>query len=176
MGISKEDYNEGVALLAQWGKDPVGVAREVVSRTLAMGHNVTDILGASAGDALEMRAVRKLIDEATRGQRQQEAQTQAVQQQRNAATQQYEQFVMRYPDAETHGDAIANLMNEQKLSAVEAYHEVTHFALRNGLDFNQPLAPQMQAHADSSGMVTDNVHLKPREHQWLMVPLVVAQQ
>jgi hypothetical protein len=143
LGISHEDYNEGVALLAQWGKDPVGVAREVVSRTLAMGHNVTDILGNSAGNAVEMGALRQLINEATRGQRQQEQMTAAQHQQREQSQQQYESFIMRYPDAETHGDAIANLMNTHQLSAVEAYHEVKHFALRNGLDFNYPLAPQI---------------------------------
>jgi predicted amino acid-binding ACT domain protein len=145
LGISPEDYNEGVALLARWGKDPVGVAREVVSRTLAMGHNVTDILGNSAGNALEMGAIRQLVNEATRGQRQQEQMSAAEQQRNQQSRQQYEQFVMRYPDAETHGDAIANLMNNHQLSAVEAYHEVRHFAQRYGLDFSQPLAPQIQS-------------------------------
>lgn len=144
LGISHEDYNEGVALLGQWSKDPVGVAREVVSRTLAMGHNVTDILGDSAGNALEMGAIRQLINEATRGQRQQEEVSTAQRNQQTQARQQYDNFVMRYPDAETHGDAIANLMNSHQLSAVEAYHEVKHFALRHNLDFNQPLAPQLQ--------------------------------
>lgn len=144
LGISPQDYNEGVALLANWNKDPVGVAREVVSRTLAMGHNVTDILGNSAGNALEMGAIRQLINEATRGQRQQEQTTAARQQQEQQGRQQYEQFVMRYPDAETHGDAIANLMNTHQLSAVEAYHEVRNFATKHGLDFSHPLAPQIQ--------------------------------
>jgi hypothetical protein len=144
LGISPQDYNEGVALLANWNKDPVGVAREVVSRTLAMGHNVTDILGNSAGNALEMGAIRQLINEATRGQRQQEQMTAAQQQARQESQRQYEGFVMRYPDAETHGDAIANLMNNHQLSAVEAYHEVRNFATKHGLDFSQPLAPQIQ--------------------------------
>ena len=178
IGISHEDYNEGVALLGQWSKDPVGVAREVVSRTLAMGHNVTDILGNSAGDALEMGAVRQLINEATRGQRQQEEVSTAQVIQQTQARQQYDQFVMRYPDAETHGDAIANLMNTQQLSAVEAYHEVKHFALRNGLDFNSATCSTTTGCTCTTAAEWEwtTINLKPREHLWLMVPLVVAQQ
>lgn len=144
-GMSREDFNDTMNLLANFNRDPVGVAREVVSRALAKGHNVTEIMGTQAGDALEMGAVRRLVDELTRGQRQQEAAQAAKQQRDDIARQNYNAFVMRYPDAETHGDAIANLMTQHKLTAVEAYHEVRHFAQRHGLDFSQPLAPQIQA-------------------------------
>jgi flagellar hook protein FlgE len=144
MGISAEDYNEGIQLLANWNKDPVGVAREVVSRTIAMGHNVTDILGKNAGDALEMRAMRQMIDEATAGQRQQEAQRAAIAQHQQQTQRNYMEFVNRYPDAELHGDAIAALMTDHQLTPVDAYHEIRLFAQRHGLDFSQPLGPQIQ--------------------------------
>lgn len=169
MGMSKEEYNEGVILLGNWHRDPVAVAREIVSRTLAKGHNVTEIMGTQAGDALEMGAVRRLIDEATRGQRTQEARMAAQSQADNQARQNYNSFVMRYPDAELHGDAIANLMNNHQLSAVEAYHEVRHFATRHGLDFSQPLAPQIQAAQQRAQQPNGNGQRSPQTQRAPMV-------
>jgi hypothetical protein len=143
--MSREDFNEGMALLGNWTRDPVGVAREIVSRTVAMGHNVSDILGKSAGDALEMGAIRQLINEATRGQRQREEQEIAVTARQEQGRAAYNAFISRYPDAETHSDAIANLMNNHQLSATEAYYQVKQFCMKYGLDWNTPLAPQIQA-------------------------------
>lgn len=145
LGLSREDYNEGVQLIAQWNRDPLTVARDIVSRTLARGFNATDIMGKSAGDALEMGAIRALINEVVAPQRAREAQETATTQQRQAAQTAYDDFLSRYPDSAPHGDAIAALMREQKISATEAYHEVRYFALENGLDFTQPLGPQVAA-------------------------------
>jgi hypothetical protein len=169
MGMSRDEYNDAINLLSNFNRDPVGVAREMVSRALAKGHNVTDIMGTQAGDALEMGAVRRLIDEATRGQRQQEARMAAQTQQQENARQQYNNFVMRYPDAELHGDAIANLMNNHQLSAVEAYHEVKHFAQRYGLDFSQPLAPQIEAAQQRAQQPNGNGQRSPQTQRAPMV-------
>lgn len=145
MGISREDYNTGVQLIAQWNRDPLTVARDIVQRTLARGFNASDILGKNAGDALEMGAIRRLIDEAVGPQRQREQVEQLTQRQRVQAQEAYDGFMSKYPDSAPHADAIAALMNNQKLSAAEAYHEVRYFAAQNGLDFSQPLGPQVAA-------------------------------
>lgn len=145
LGISREDYNEGVSLIANWNRDPLSVARDVVQRTLARGFNASDILGKTAGDALEMGAIRHLINEVVAPQRAREHAERVTNEQRTQAQQSYDSFITRYPDAAPHGDAIASLMREQKISATEAYHEVRFFALQNGLDFSQPLGPQVAA-------------------------------
>jgi len=145
LGISREDYNEGVTLMSRWRADPVGVAKEVVARTLTFGYNVTDILGKTAGDALEMRGISQMIKEATApliAERNARTQTTEV----DAKTQQaYQHFVDTHEHAETHAEAIANLMNNNKLPAVDAYYRVREFALTNQLDFTQPLGPQIAA-------------------------------
>lgn len=142
LGVTREDYNEGMTLMSKWRADPVAVAREIVARTLTFGYNVTDILGKEAGDALEMKAIAQLVQQSTapiRHQAEQETRQQQVQQQ---ATQQYDAFVAKYEHADVHADAIANMMN-QGLQPVEAYFRVREFAISNGLDFTQPLAPQV---------------------------------
>lgn len=145
LGLSREDYNEGIQLVAKWNQDPLTVARDIVQRTLARGFNASDILGKSAGDALEMGAIRHLINEVVAPQRAREQRENATVQERQQAQASYDSFISRYPDAAPHGDAIAALMREQKLSATEAYHEVRYFALQNGLDFTEPLGPQVAA-------------------------------
>lgn len=145
LGVSREDFNEGITLIKQFGENPVNVAREIVARTLALGYNVTDILGAKAGDALEMKAVTRLVNDATAPIREQRDREARLQENNTRAEGEYNKFVARYPDAETHGNEIAHLMKSRNLNAVEAYHEVKLFAAENRLDFNEPLGPQIQA-------------------------------
>ena len=145
LGISRDDYNLGVQLIAAWNRDPLTVCRDMVARTMARGHNATDILGKEAGNAIEMSALRQLINEATAGQRQREEQDRTVATQRTEAEQKYNAFMTRYPDAAPHADAIANFMRENRMSAEEAYHEIRYFALQHGFDFSQPLGPQVAA-------------------------------
>lgn len=145
LGVSREDYNLGVQLISAWNRDPLAVCREMVAKTMARGHNATDILGTEAGNAIEMTALRQLINEATAGQRQREESDRLISTQRTEAQQKYDAFVGRYPDALPHADAIANLMNQNRISAETAYHEIRYFALQHGLDFSQPLGPQVAA-------------------------------
>lgn len=145
LGVTPEDYNEGVTLMAQWRKNPVEVAREVVARTLTFGYNVSDILGKTAGDALEMKALVRMQNEATAPLRAQQEQTQQQAAHMEAATKAYNKFTSDYPDAEMHGEAIASLMQRRNIPAEVAYFQVKTFALENGLDFTQPLGPQIEA-------------------------------
>lgn len=144
LGISKEDYNEGITLLSNWNKNPVGVAREIVARAVALGYNVSDIVGKTAGDAVELKSITHLVNQATAPLReQQEAKARETEATRKA-NEAYEQFLNTYPEAELHGNEIANLMNKGR-SATEAYYQVKMFAMENGLDFEAPLGPQVAA-------------------------------
>jgi hypothetical protein len=115
----------------------------MVAKTMARGINATEIIGKDAGNAIEMSAIRQLVNEATAGQRQREEVDRSVAQGRQYAQQQYDAFMTKYPDAGPHADAIAEVMRTQKMSAQEAYHEIRYFALQNRLDFSQPLGPQI---------------------------------
>ena len=144
LGLTREEYNEGMTLLSQYKTNPVGAARDVVARVLALGYNVTDILGKNAGDALEMKAVAELVKQTTapllkdREAAQQQTANEAK------ANEAYTKFVSTYENAETHGNAIANLM-AKGATAVDAYYQIKMFAIEHGLDFTQPLGPQVIA-------------------------------
>lgn len=170
LGLSREDYNEGVGLIAQWNRDPLSVARDIVSRTLARGFNASDILGKSAGDALEMGAIRQLINEVMRPQQQREQTEQRTTEERQRAQASYDSFISKYPDSAPHGDAIAQLMRDAGLSAVEAYHEVRFFAVQNGLDFSQPLGPQVAAANARAQQRNGNAAPQGRTQRAPMIP------
>lgn len=153
LGISKEDYNEGITLLSNWARDPVGVAREIVARAMALGYNATDILGKNAGDAVEMKALTRLIDQTTAPLRKQQADTAKTAEDDAKSREAYQNFINKYEYSDVHGEAIANLMNHKTnpRTAVDAYYEVRMFALENNLDFTQPLGPQLQARMSGQG-------------------------
>ena len=62
-GLSVDEFAEGINMVIGFKSDPIGTAKKVLETVLAMGHNVTDILGADAGNAIEMSAVSKMLDE-----------------------------------------------------------------------------------------------------------------
>lgn len=144
LGVSREDYNEGITLMSRWRADPVGVAREIVARTLTFGHNVSDILGKTAGDALEMKAITSLVKQTTQPIEEARIATQKQQEANVAAERAYNDFVSTHEFAEVHADVIAKQM-AKGIRPEMAYLQIENFALANGLDFSQPLGPQIVA-------------------------------
>jgi hypothetical protein len=92
-----------------------------------------------------MGALRRMVDEVAAPQRQREEAARMTHEASTRARGMYDEFMARYPDAAPHADAIAALMNNNKMQASDAYHEVRYFAAQNGLDFSQPLGPQIAA-------------------------------
>lgn len=143
-GVSREDYNEGITLMSRWRADPVGVAREIVARTLTYGHNVSDILGKTAGDALEMKAITSLVKQTTQPIEDARIASEKQQQANATAETAYRNFISAHEYAEIHAEVIAKQM-AKGVSPELAYMQIENFALRNGLDFTQPLGPQIVA-------------------------------
>jgi hypothetical protein len=149
-GISREDFNEGITLMSKWRADPLGVCKEIIARTMTYGYNATDILGKTAGDAIEVKAIQQMIREATAPLVDQKKQQTQTTEQDTRAKEAYDSFVAKYENADVHAEAIANLMNKGA-TAVDAYYSVREFALREGLDFTQPLGPQVEARMNGGG-------------------------
>lgn len=150
LGISPDDYRDALNLARTFAQNPVQAAKEVVARAMALGHNVTDILGNDVGNSVDMIALRRMQEELHQRplREQQQAQQAREEQMRNAQTE-VNRFLAKYPDAETHGEAIANLM-ARGVNPETAYLQIQNFALANGLDFSQPLGPQIAARNEAA--------------------------
>lgn len=106
---------------------------------------MTDLLGGEVGDSLEMRAMQRMLDERlapiTRAEQASQQQTQAQQ----AGVAAYNRFINDNEFADVHANDIVQLMQREGVNPQTAYNRIYRFAVANGLDFSQPLGPQVQA-------------------------------
>ncbi len=149
LGLVADDMRIGLPIIAEFKKDPVSAVRNMLEMVMGMGHNLSDILGNSAKDAVEMKAIQRMLDE--RLAPLQEAKQSAEQQRRETgyqqqAVQEVERFFDKHENSRVHAQVIDNLLGKREgMSPEDAYYELKVFAAQNGLDFSKPLAPQMQA-------------------------------
>lgn len=144
MGITPDEVRESMTLVAEFKKNPVAVARDLVERVLALGHNLTDILGTDA-NSVDHSAIKKMIDDRLAPITAKETADQQRTTEDNEAAAAYKQFVLDHEYADVHHDAIAGLMQRQKFDPQRAYYELRMWAVARGFDFSKPLQPQVEA-------------------------------
>lgn len=125
--------------------DALGVARDVIAMLAAKGHNISELVGNNVGDAIDMRALKAMIDERLAPLDQQQRERQATTEQEQAAQTAYNNFIRVNEYADVHGDVIVAMMKTHNVGQQQAYNMVRDFAVRNNLDMSQPLGPQIEA-------------------------------
>lgn len=148
-GLDQEDLRVGMPIIAEFKKDPVQAARNVLQMVMGMGHNLSTILGQEAKDAVEMGAIQRMLDQKLAPLQkieQSAAQQQEAQRQQSYVEQQIREFTDSHEYATVHMDAIDNLLGRRpELTPERAYYEIRMFAMQHGLDFAKPLGPQIEA-------------------------------
>jgi hypothetical protein len=144
LGLNNDETAAALDMMALFKNNPAQLVQIVLAEASAKGVDLNKLLGSNIG-AVQTDAIRKMLDDRlapldkiNKERAENERVTQAVHTR-------YNTFLSKYPDADPHQDAIANLMRTQGLNEVEAYFRVREFALRNRLDFEQPLGPQLAA-------------------------------
>jgi len=142
LGLNTDETAAALDMMALFKNNPAQLVQIVLAEASAKGVDLNKLLGQNMG-AVQTDAIRKMLDDRlapldkiNKERAENERVTQAVHTR-------YNTFLSKYPDADPHQDAIANLMRTQGLNEVESYFRVREFALRNGLDFNSPLGPQL---------------------------------
>ena len=151
LGLNAQDTEMGLQAIASFKKDPVATARWMLQETMRLGYTVNQVLGENAegkvdGGSLDLAAVKAMISEQVApllGDRN------AVQQQTaNDATAQreYDGFMAKHENAHIHEGTLTRLLaGNSTLTPEVAYWQLREYSAKNGLDFNLPLGPQMQA-------------------------------
>lgn len=124
--------------------DMLGVAKEILAIIAAEGYNVTDLLGGDVGDTIEMRAVKNMIDDRLAPITRQEQAREREQQVHNNARRAYNEFIASNEFADVHANEIALVAKQFGGTPQQAYNHLYRYAVSNGLDFSQPLRPQME--------------------------------
>lgn len=142
LGLSNEDVLQGMRLIASYKKDPVATINYILTEARAAGHNIQ---GQDQG-RIDLAAVSRLLDERLKPITEDRAAHQRQQEVQAQAEREYNDFITRFPDAVPHEDVIARLLQrDTRLSPEAAYYQLRLFAQQNGLNWNQPLQPQVLA-------------------------------
>lgn len=131
--------------MADFIRDPVKTLELLVAEVKSRGLPIP-FLEQGVSPGIDMNAIQRMIDNkmAPITQQTQQRQQQEQQQQRDRA--QVDAFFRDFPDAEVNVDIIAGMMrNEPGLSMNRAYGLMVQWAHQNGLDYTQPLKPQIDA-------------------------------
>ena len=144
-GMSTEEFAEGINMVLAFKSDPVGTAKKILESVLAMGHNVTDILGADAGNAIEMSAVSKMLDERLKPLTAPLEQKRVQSENEKIAEAAWQKFCDDNPYADVHDVLMDKLLGDNPgMRPQQAYNAIKDFAYKHNLDFSLPLGPQIE--------------------------------
>jgi hypothetical protein len=155
-GLSVDEIGEAFNIAIMYKQNPVAAAKEVLERVLAMGHNVTDILGSDPGNAIEMPAIARMIEQRLAPIVKPLEQQRVSDEKTRQAQEAFGKWVSDNEYADIHLEALDNLMGQHpELSPQKAYNALVLFANKHQLDFTQPLGPQIDARQSARGSNTN---------------------
>lgn len=152
--IQQEDAQTALQFMARYRRDPLSTIRDMVAQTVAQGYTLEAIIGQDGYEGqgvggIQTSAIQAAVQDALRsaGVGQNEQQGGAADPAQTALL----QFTNTYPrDVQMHEPLIAEIVrrdpNPNRFAAgVNAIRQLQTYALNNGLDYNKPLGPQIQA-------------------------------
>jgi hypothetical protein len=159
VGFTPEEVKEYFETAVAFKTNPVEATRRIVAHVLSMGYNASEIVGKDVGDAIDLKAVQRMLDERLKPilEPQQREQEQAKFQ--NEYNQWLNQFISEHEYADVHLDVIDRLIGEAKavgenITAQKAYYRLREFCIQHDLDISRPLASQI--HERQAGVQTNN--------------------
>lgn len=147
LGLEPQEVTMAMQLMSNYKRNPLEAIRYMLTEAQAAGHNVASI---TSGNGIDTAAVARLIDQRlapfTQDRQAAQAQETAYNNARNAWQTLANERAAYGEDINIHADAIANLLRrDDNMTLREAYLTLGNWALANGYDMGQPLAPQIQA-------------------------------
>lgn len=140
-GLTPQQGIIGRQMMQAWLKNPTELVRYLLTELKKSGQNIEGV-----GNGVDTQAIQDMLDERLAPILQDREAAQQQQEIVAGVQQEYDSFIGRYPDARLHEEDIASLLREDdSLSPEVAYFRLQNFALRNGLDWNRPLKPQIEA-------------------------------
>lgn len=171
MGLSMDEVDLGLQVVAGFKKDPVATARWALQETMKMGYTLHQIVGQNAqgqiaAGGLDLAAVKTMINEAVHplvGDRDAQVRQQELQQ---SATRDYEAFIAKHENSSVHESAIAGLLRgDPSLTPEVAYWQLREYAAKNGYDFNKPLREQVLARQQGGQRTNGDAQTAPQQAQ-----------
>jgi len=145
LGVSPQDQLIAVRVMSDFMRDPVSTLQALVEEVKSKGYQIP-FLTEGVSQGMDMQALSRMIDGklAPIMGRHQEEQQQA--QARQQATRDLDQFLESNQEANQNLDVLGEMLQAQPgLPLQQAWTMMIRWAHQNGLDWTQPLKPQIAA-------------------------------
>jgi len=143
--LTPAHVKEAIELRARAEQDPINTVRDIVSRVLANGVTMEQIFGTDSVPNINASLIKNELDKRLGPLQRREEQAARSERINQRANEQLEDFLFHHEHANVHGVEISQLVEAQQLSPERAYFELRSWAERRGMDFSQPLRPQVIA-------------------------------
>lgn len=149
---------EGLGIVALFNKDAKAGARKVIELALARGVDLKELVDDEFVANVSTRSIETMLNDRLGPIEQQNKNQRAQEEEVRNAEMATNRFLAEYPEGEIHAEDIASIMAEDRknalaagrtfdpfVSAEKALLRIQNFAISNGLDPEQPIAPQIEA-------------------------------
>ena len=157
--LTPEEVTTGAQLISAYKNNPVEAIQYMLTQAQGNGINVDSILN---GGSTDVGAIKQLIENALAPlteQRQEQIDTQAV---NDRATEIYNDFMVKYPDAAVHEDSLSRLLEQDSSLSVEAaYYKLQSYYNGKGLDWTKSLGTLQQELDATNTSETANTRAQP---------------
>lgn len=139
-GVPLEQQAIASRLYQDLARDPVGTATKILAELKAKGYSIDGI-----GGAVDTAAIQQMLQNQSRQTENQQQGPTAEQVELEAQTE-VGQFFAKYPDAVLHDEILAEIVTRNPgIDLQEAYFQLRSSVINRGLDWSQPIRPQLQA-------------------------------
>jgi hypothetical protein len=145
LGVQPQDQLVAVRVMADFMRDPVRTLQTLVEEVKAKGYPIP-FLEQGVTQGMDMAAMSRMIDGKLQPMMQERAQNLQMQQARQQAQQDLNNFIGGNPEAQNNLDVLAEMLQAQPgLPLHDAWVKMIRWSHENGLDWTQPLKPQIAA-------------------------------
>lgn len=152
MGMQPQEAVQAAQVFTALKKDPVKTIGILIAEAKARGFKLEDLAGQ-----IDVMAISNLIDERLKPVTDRFAQQNNVDKDDAELDNKVNRFFTRHPEAKLHEGELAKIIIHardnlgEELSPEEALIQLGRFAINNGYDLSQPLAPQIAARNQQGG-------------------------
>jgi len=169
LNVKPEDQIAAIRVMSDFLRDPVRTLEYLVAEVKAKGYPIP-FLEQGVSPGMDMTAIGRMIDQKMQPITQQHQETVQQQRFRQQAEAELNGFLNDNQDAAENLDVLSEMLQAQPtLTVHQAYTRMIRWAHENGLDWTQPLKPQVAALNGGNGQ--QPTHQQPNQQPTQRRPL-----
>ena len=145
LGVAPQDQVIAIQLMSEFLRDPVATLGKLVEEVKSKGYQIP-FLEQGISQGMDLNAISRMIDGKLAPLTQRQQQEAQLAQHRQQAETDLQQFLDENQEAQANLDVLAEMLQAQPgMPLGSAYTKMIRWAHENGLDWTQPLKPQVAA-------------------------------